>query len=75
MYLQMQISSTILKKLLKKNIETTFNAISCDGDTSTNDMVGIFATGAAKNKIINTLNDERIDEFEKKFTFGFVKLS
>ena len=59
------ISSTILKKLLKKNIETTFNAISCDGDTSTNDMVGIFATGAAKNKIINTLNDERIDAFEK----------
>ena len=59
------ISSTILKKLLKKNIETTFNAISCDGDTSTNDMVGIFATGAAKNKIINTINDERIDAFEK----------
>ena len=59
------ISSTILKKLLKKNIETTFNAISCDGDTSTNDMVGIFATGAAKNKIINTINDERIDDFEK----------
>ena len=59
------ISSTILKKLLKKNIETTFNAISCDGDTSTNDMVGIFATGAAKNKIINAINDERIDAFEK----------
>ena len=33
------ISSGILKKLLKKNIETTFNAISCDGDTSTNDMI------------------------------------
>ena len=59
------ISSTILKKLLKKNIETTFNAISCDGDTSTNDMVSIFATGAAKNKIINTINDERINAFEK----------
>ena len=59
------ISSTILKKLLKKNIEKTFNAISCDGDTSTNDMVGIFATGAAKNKIINAINDERIDAFEK----------
>ena len=59
------ISSTILKKLLKKNIETTFNAISCDGDTSTNDMVGIFATGAAKNKIINAINDERIADFEK----------
>ena len=48
-----KISSKILKKLLKKHIETTFNAISCDGDTSTNDMVSIFATGAAKNSIIN----------------------
>ena len=59
------ISSKILKKLLKKNIETTFNAISCDGDTSTNDMVSIFATGSAKNKIINTLNDDRVSVFEK----------
>ena len=27
------LSSNILQKLIKKNIETTFNAISCDGDT------------------------------------------
>ena len=59
------ISSKILKKILKKNIETTFNAITCDGDTSTNDMVSIFATGAAKNKIINSLNDDRMIVFEK----------
>ena len=59
------ISSKILKKILKKNIETTFNAITCDGDTSTNDMVSIFATGAAKNKIINSLNDDRMIIFEK----------
>jgi len=36
------LSNDILNRLLKKNIETTFNAISCDGDTSTNDMVTIF---------------------------------
>ena len=30
-------------------------------------MVGIFATGAAKNKIINAINDERIDAFEKVY--------
>ena len=41
------ISNNILKKLLKKNITTTFNAISCDGDTSTNDMVTIFSTSEA----------------------------
>ena len=59
------ISSKVLKKLLKKNIETTFNAISCDGDTSTNDMVSLFATGAAKNKVINNINDDRILNFDK----------
>ena len=46
------ISNEVLKKLLKKNIENTFNAISCDGDTSTNDMVSIFSTGKAKNSLI-----------------------
>ena len=42
------LSNDILKKLLNKNIDTTFNAISCDGDTSTNDMVSIFSTGQSK---------------------------
>ena len=35
------ISNDILKKLLK-NITSTFNAISCDSDTSTNDMISFF---------------------------------
>ena len=43
------LSNDILKKLLKKNITNTFNAISCDGDTSTNDMATIFATNEVKN--------------------------
>ena len=38
------LSNDLLSKLLKKNIINTFNAISCDGDTSTNDMVSMFAT-------------------------------
>ncbi len=60
-----RISSKILKKLLKKNIETTFNAISCDGDTSTNDMISLFATGEAKNTVINNIHDERIKNFDR----------
>ena len=44
------IPTNILQKLLKKNITNTFNAITCDGDTSTNDMVSIFSTGKANNK-------------------------
>ena len=59
------IPSGILKKLLRKNIETTFNAISCDGDTSTNDMVTFFATKKAKHPKIKSINDQRLKEFDK----------
>jgi len=59
------IPSGILKKLLKKNIETTFNAISCDGDTSTNDMVTFFATKKTKHPKIKSINDEKLQEFDK----------
>ena len=58
------LSNEILKKLLKKHIATTFNAITCDGDTSTNDMVCIFSTGKAKHSKIKNVNDEKIKDFE-----------
>ena len=58
------LTPSILKKLLKKNIETTFNAITCDGDTSTNDMVSIFSTGTAKNSTIKNITDSKIKEFD-----------
>jgi len=57
------LSSAILKQLLKQNIQRTFNAISCDGDTSTNDMVSIFATGEIQNKNINKVNDKKLLDF------------
>ena len=59
------LSSGILKKLLKKNIETTFNAISCDGDTSTNDMVSFFATKKIKHAKIANVNDDKLKDFDK----------
>ena len=58
------ISSRVLKQLLKKNIETTFNAISCDGDTSTNDMVSIFATKKVRHQKINNINEDKIKHFD-----------
>jgi glutamate N-acetyltransferase / amino-acid N-acetyltransferase len=58
------ISPAILQKLLKKNIETTFNAISCDGDTSTNDMVSIFSTATSKHPSIKNVNDIKIKDFD-----------
>ena len=60
------LPSGVLKQLLKKNIETTFNAISCDGDTSTNDMVSIFSTKKIKHPKIKSANDDKLQEFDKK---------
>ena len=57
------ISSSILKQLLKQNIQKTFNAISCDGDTSTNDMVSIFATGEISNSNLKSIKDKKLSEF------------
>ncbi len=58
------LTNDILKKLLKKNISRTFNAISCDSDTSTNDMVTIFSTGKIRHPKIQNINDEKIKEFD-----------
>lgn len=43
------ISSEMLEKALRKSIETTFNCVSVDGDTSTNDSLVILANGMAEN--------------------------
>ena len=55
------ISSAYLQKALSDVVKDTFNMISVDGDTSTNDMVCIMANGKADN----TLIDEDSADFEK----------
>ena len=59
------LPNDVLKKLLKKNIEHTFNAISCDGDTSTNDMITIFSTSKAKHKKITNLSEIKLKNFDE----------
>lgn len=46
------ISSEMLKKALSTDINETFNMVSVDGDTSTNDMVTVLANGMAGNEEI-----------------------
>ena len=46
------ISSAMLQKALSGDIQNTFNMISVDGDTSTNDMVTLLANGLAGNEEI-----------------------
>ena len=69
------IPSVFLKSLLMRNVNTTFNAITVDGDTSTNDMVGIFATGTAKNTKIYNILDPKLIGFEKSLHNVMLNLS
>ena len=55
------ISSEMLSKALSSDIKNTFNMVSVDGDTSTNDMVTVLANGMACNKEIIAEGDD----FEK----------
>ena len=54
------ISSDMLQAALSADVKTSFNMISVDGDTSTNDMVAVLANGLAEN--------ERIVDFDADYT-------
>ena len=58
------ISPEMLQKALSTDITNTFNMVSVDGDTSTNDMVCVLANGMAGNTEINT-EDEKFEIFMK----------
>ncbi len=58
------ISSQMLQKALSSDIQNTFNMVSVDGDTSTNDMVTVLANGMAGNEEI-TAEGEEFNTFMK----------
>ena len=60
-----EIPSVYLKSLLKKATANTFNAITVDSDTSTNDMVAIFATNKVKTGKIYNVLDPKLKDFER----------
>ena len=52
------ISAQMLRKALRSDVEDTFNMISVDGDTSTNDTCLLFANGLAGNPMITEENED-----------------
>ena len=52
------ISQAMLQKALSSDITATFNMLSIDGDTSTNDMVTVLANGMAGNKTITAEGED-----------------
>ncbi len=67
------ISPDMLKKALSTDIKNTFNMVSVDGDTSTNDMVTVLANGMAGNEEI-TCEGEDFNTFMKALNTITVQL-
>jgi glutamate N-acetyltransferase/amino-acid N-acetyltransferase len=63
----LSISPELLDEALKASVTVTYNRVSVDGDTSTNDMVLILANGLAENPTI-TEKDENYDVFLEALT-------
>lgn len=63
-----------LQKALSEIVNDTFNMISVDGDTSTNDSVLLLANGMAENKIIDT-EDENYKKFYEALYYIMEELS
>lgn len=68
------ISSPMLKMALEDCVGDTFNMVSVDGDTSTNDMVSIMANGLALNNTIAN-NDDNYNIFLKALKFVLTNLA
>ena len=63
-FTNVDINSNLLKTLLRRAASNSFNAITVDGDQSTNDMVTIFSTRALKVGQNLSLNDKTVQKFE-----------
>lgn len=66
------IDNRVLQTLLNLELRNSFNAITVDGDTSTNDTVLVFATGQAMKenagKVISRTGDPRLIQFREAFS-------
>jgi glutamate N-acetyltransferase/amino-acid N-acetyltransferase len=69
-----QVDKEYLQNLLGKSISTSYNMISVDGDTSTNDTVLVLANGASGAPLINAESPFK-EEFEAAFTYVHTELA
>lgn len=59
------IEPKLLQEVVSETVEDTFNMITVDGDTSTNDMVTVLANGRAENTEITSREDEGFETFRE----------
>lgn len=58
------ISQPVLQRMLARSMEQSFNSITVDGDTSTNDACILMATGQAGNALIDDIDTEEARQFQ-----------
>jgi len=68
------IAEPLLRKALKEVVHVSFNRVSVDGDTSTNDMVVVLANGKANNAFIDK-EDDNYSDFRDALQFVCVELA
>lgn len=69
------IEPRLLKKTLKNAVNKSFNMITVDGDTSTNDMVTVLANGLAQNDVLKSEKDKGYTEFKKNLEHMMIHLA
>lgn len=63
------ISAECLQRLLKDAVDLSYNLVSVDRDTSTNDMALVLANGQAGNSLIREINSDDYQILEEAFVF------
>lgn len=69
------VSAEMLNKMVKEAVNKSFNMITVDGDTSTNDMVVVLANGLAGNEEITSKEDPGYAEFRDKLEEMLIHLA
>ena len=69
------VTAACLQAILAETTDQSFNSITVDGDTSTNDTVLAFATGAGSAVVIENPDDPRLENFKKIFTEVMIDLA
>ena len=69
------ITKELLQKALSDDVKDTYNMVSVDGDTSTNDTVLLLANGMAGNPVIDKEDSTEYTEFKKALNYVNTELA
>ena len=70
-----KISKKMLQEALSEDVKDTYNMVSVDGDTSTNDTVLLLANGMAGNPVIDKEDSPEYTEFKKALNYVNTELA